>query len=426
MGDAQERWNIRIVLGIIKLSNRTMLYDALRTYHEIERAKAINFEGIDLAKLRVVDNGMFLNTLGDSVRDILHLLGERLINRLHDLASSLDVPREHDIPGDKILVDAGVIRGAEEATDETDVAPDRRAGTLIEHRLRGARRRAEPGVRRPDDAPVVCVRAPHQILRRAQDDFNGLDPAKLAEELGVLCDLVVVPGELEEGGHRVYLVLALEDDIVVHRGRDDVVVVLVLRGHAGLWGRLESIAVGVLRHVPGLQVDGPPVQAGDAVLAHDGLVGLELVGAVAHPHGIDVSSDDECQLLHHECEQQVFFLSLGPKEWPFGLISYLFIRVATGNPSPPYCGVKSAWPCVLKESLQVRVRDCGIFALDDLFHLVYRVGTAIFGGPLEGELVDSGGERLMALGGILHIVGAFLGRGCKCEDEERKQHGDRE
>jgi hypothetical protein len=66
---------------------------------------------------------------------------------------------------------------------------------------------------------------------------------------------------------------------------------------------VEGVAEGRVANVPGLEVDCAAEEGGDVVLVlgglgrgEDGLVRLELVGAVAEPHGIDIAGRDEGQL----------------------------------------------------------------------------------------------------------------------------------
>lgn len=121
---------------------------------------------------------------------------------------------------------------------------------------------------------------------------------------------IIIPAQLQERSERVELVFTLKDHGRVVRWENEIVcVAVVARGHFGLGGRLEGIAVWAGEEVAGLEVDGAAEEGGEFGRGRwagggwllgrgveEGDVGLELVCAVAEPHGVDVAGGDEGEL----------------------------------------------------------------------------------------------------------------------------------
>lgn len=155
-----------------------------------------------------------------------------------------------------------------------------------------------------------------------QDSHNGSFPPCMAtiaalfvfrridKETRISGARVVIPAQLQERSERVELVFTLKDHSRVVRWENEIVrVAVVAGGHFGLGGRLEGVAVWTGEEVAGLEVDGAAEEgsefgrgrwAGGGRLLRRGVeegdVGLELVGAVAEPHGVDVAGGDEGEL----------------------------------------------------------------------------------------------------------------------------------
>lgn len=284
-----------------------------QSYHKVDGAKPVHLVSVNLAVLGVLDDGMVVNALSDTGNHVLHLLGERGVDALHDDGAVLEILRKHHVGGHKVLVDGGVVRGPEEAAHHANVVLDRVTLAAVGDDLGRRRRVAGPGVRRVVDAAVGGVRADHEALGRLEQHLDRLAPRELAEKRRVASGLVVVVRQLEKGGDGVELVLALPDLVGVVGRADRVApgkavqratIALVMAGrNLGLGGRLEGVTVRVLAKVAALQVDGAAVELGDIVgvvvrggVVEDGLIRLELVGAVAQPHGVDVSGNYKGQL----------------------------------------------------------------------------------------------------------------------------------
>lgn len=168
-------------------------------YHEVERAQAVDFIGVNVAKLGVLDDGVLVNSLVDARSHGLHFSGKVGVSDLgHDDSAGSEVASKHHVGRDEVLVDGGIIRGAEEAADEANVTLDWVSGALVGHNLGSSVGITEPSVGRLVDRTVFSVSSLHHALGHVHDGLDSLAPLELAEEFVIASGLKVVPRKLKE------------------------------------------------------------------------------------------------------------------------------------------------------------------------------------------------------------------------------------
>lgn len=115
---------------------------------------------------------------------------------------------------------------------------------------------------------------------------------------------------------------------------------------------MEGVAVGRLADVAGLEIDGAAEErcdigfVGGGCGGYERLVGLELVCAIAEPHGIDVACCDEGK-LQMKCQVSLTYGRSRSRRFT----SYLFIWIINSSSLPLDSSIQSVRPGILKKTI---------------------------------------------------------------------------